>query len=371
MKENVLIIFSNLEVGGAQVQMLNILNNISCDRFYFYICCLKSRGKMAEIYENSGFKVYSLNMKSKYSIHRLIHLFFIILKLKITIVNTQGGGDSLFWGRLIGYLCRVKRIVSTLHTTGNFPGGKLPVSKLNRYLPFINNYYICVCKNQSEYYQKNYNFNKSSIRVIYNGVKVKRVNDQVVDKLKNKLLVGGNKKTVCIVAALEEHKNHKMFLDAAAEIVKKNINVLFMIIGDGSLKNFLVNYAKEKNIKNNVKFLGYKSNVLEYIRMMDVVALTSRTEAFPVCLLEAMSQAKPIITTRVGGIPEMIQNGENGFLVEVDDYMDLSEKIIRILKNPVLGKKMGETSFEVCKKYFDIKDKADEFVNLLSSLDVK
>jgi len=101
---------------------------------------------------------------------------------------------------------------------------------------------------------------------------------------------------------------------------------------------------------------------------MDIVVLTSITEAFPNCLLEAMSQSKPILSTPVGGVPEMIRNGENGFLVKINDYKDLSNKILKILNNSELEKKMGETSFYYCKKYFDIKDKASETFTLLENL---
>ena len=366
MKKNILIVFSNLMNGGAQYQQLKILNNINNDQYNFYICCLKDEGPLASEYRLNNFKIFPLNMKSRFSIHRLIVLFRLFKKLKIDIVYTKGGGNSLFWGRLIGYLAGVSRIISSIHTTGNFIGDKPSIRGYNHLISFLPTEYICVCKFQRDYCRKHYHFKQPSIRVIYNGVELKKIDCRISAKLRSDFLGGDNRKIIGIVAALEEHKNHKMFLDAASLVIKKDKNTLFMIIGDGSLKTDLINYAQEKDIGDNVKFLGYKKNILEYISIMDAVVLTSKTEAFPNCLLEGMSQAKPIIATRVGGTSEMVWHGKNGFLVEVDDYMDLSEKIVKIVKNPDQAKKMGEKSLEYCKKYFDIKAKAKEFVDLLS-----
>jgi len=156
MAKNILIVFSDLNNGGAQAQMLKVLKNITGHRFNFFICCLKNKGPMAVHYESEGFLVYCLNMNSRFAIHRILYLYFLLKKLKIDIVYTKGGGDSLFWGSTIGYLAGVKHIISSFHTTGNFPDGKPPVHKFNKFFSFIIQYYICVCNRQRIYYQQYY-----------------------------------------------------------------------------------------------------------------------------------------------------------------------------------------------------------------------
>ncbi len=364
---DIVIVFSDLNSGGAQIQVLNLINSIKNQQFNFIVCCLKGRGRMVERFEKDGHKVICLDMKSRFSAHRIVTLYRLLKRLDVLAVLTQGGGDALFWGRLAAYTAGVDTILSTIHTTGRTPDGKAPVHKLNKYLSFTNKYYICVCEYQAAYYNKVYGFKNDQIKVIYNGVKISKIDNETKTRLSKNLLISGKfKKIVGIVAALEKYKNHIMLLKAISEIVKIRQDILFLIIGEGQCRKEIEFQVKKLAIHDNIKFMGYIENTIEYMSVMDVIVLTSKTtETFPVCLLEAMSQAKPIVATRVGGVPEMVVDGETGFLVDIDDYQAFAENILKILTIPDLQEKMGDNALSLCKNKFDINSKADELMSLI------
>lgn len=367
MKKNVLIVFTSLSDGGAQTQQLKILQKIDSSQYNFYICCLKNKGLLAEAYEKAGFSIYELNMKSRFEIYKLVKLYSVLKSKKIQVVYTKGSGDSFFWGRLIGWLAGADGIISSLHTTSSIRSDKDFFNPLNILLTKITDYFVFVTNAQTAIYKEYYNIPSSKIRLMHNGVELKKIGSGTKDNLKKELCINKKQKIIGIVATLESHKNHKMFLKAASIILQKYSDALFLIIGDGHLKEELINFSAELGIDAHVKFLGYKNNAIEYISLMNVLVLTSQTEAFPNCLVEGMSQGIPVVATNVGGVPEIIVEGENGYMIDPDDFETLSEKILEIIKNPMLENKMGKTSYEYCLNRFKIEGKAEYLCRILDS----
>ncbi len=119
----------------------------------------------------------------------------------------------------------------------------------------------------------------------------------------------------------------------ALSIVKQNMDVKLIIIGDGELKSMLLNQAFKLRLQNNVKFLGFKENPYPYIKNSDLFVLSSRWEGSPNALTEALALGVPCVSTDCETGPrEILQNGKLGPLVEVDNHIQLAEKIIKTLK---------------------------------------
>ena len=130
-----------------------------------------------------------------------------------------------------------------------------------------------------------------------------------------------------------------------------------------------MNFAKENNIIDNVIITGWVNNVEQFIPAFDIAVLPSKWEGFGLALIEYMACDKPIVASNIGGIPNIIKDGINGFLFESGDYKELS-KIIKILtENKNLVKKIVEQNREYRKK-FDIKNVIDKHVALLEGKSV-
>jgi len=153
--------------------------------------------------------------------------------------------------------------------------------------------------------------------------------------------IAANAPVIGCVAHFADHKGHRYLIDAAGKIVRERPDVQFLLIGEGKLKNGIENQVKKLGIRKNVIFTGFQKDVPRLLAAMDLVVLSSYLEGLGTSLLDAMAMAKPVVGTRVGGIPEMIEEGENGMLVPPRDSGALSMAIIKMLDNKDKLKKMG------------------------------
>ncbi|MFH1858576.1 MAG: glycosyltransferase family 4 protein [Candidatus Omnitrophota bacterium] len=147
---------------------------------------------------------------------------------------------------------------------------------------------------------------------------------------------------VGIVGRLVPVKNHTFFIDAAETLAQENENLHFVIVGGGEEEAFLRKFVQEKGLRGRVSFLGWRRDLPELYADLDIVVLTSRNEGTPVSLIEAMASAKPVIATRVGGVPDVIQEGTNGYMVEPGDLPLFIERTKHLLSHGALRKQMGE-----------------------------
>lgn len=162
---------------------------------------------------------------------------------------------------------------------------------------------------------------------------------QLTGEFKRELGLSPDTPTVGIVARLVPIKAHEVFLDMAARVATQRPNVVFVIVGDGERRAALEAIARERGIFEQTRFLGWRADLDRIYAGLDAVVLTSRNEGSPVALIEAMACARPVIATRVGGVPELV--GDTGLLAEADDAQALAESVLRVLSDPVLASRFG------------------------------
>ncbi|WP_022847484.1 MULTISPECIES: glycosyltransferase family 4 protein [unclassified Desulfurobacterium] len=167
---------------------------------------------------------------------------------------------------------------------------------------------------------------------INNKIDTKKVT-QIKKSFKNNILIGN-------VGALTEQKNQFLFIDMANLISKQIKNSFFPIIGSGKLLNQLKKYAKDREISDRIKFLGFKEDILNYIKALDVFVLTSNNEGLGSTILQAMMLEVPVVATDAGGVREVVINGKTGLLVPKNNPKALSTAVIRILRDEKLRKSL-------------------------------
>ena len=146
-----------------------------------------------------------------------------------------------------------------------------------------------------------------------------------------------------IVGRLVAVKNHKMFFRIASRIKRQRAGekVRFTIIGEGGLRQELEDYAGELGIKDIVEFKGWVKDLREIYRDLDIVVLTSLNEGTPVSIIEAMAASRPIVATNVGGVPDIVKDGENGYLVVSNDDERFTERLLDLIKDADKRKRFG------------------------------
>ncbi len=179
-----------------------------------------------------------------------------------------------------------------------------------------------------------------NITPISNAVDVGRYNltDFDSDNFKKELGISKDKTVITIIGHVSEVKGHKYFLEMIAGIKGQYPNILGLIVGEDKSPNKayqknMDSYVRKLGIKDHVRFLGFRKDIPKILAITDIIAQPSLEEGLPLTVLEAMAAGKPVITTPVGGVPEVIKDNDTGLLVPVRDSKGLMEKVKFLLDN--------------------------------------
>jgi glycosyltransferase involved in cell wall biosynthesis len=193
------------------------------------------------------------------------------------------------------------------------------------------------------------------IVVVHEGVDVERVVHLPSGNVHAALYLPTHAPVVGNIGALVTQKAQHHLIDAAAIVVKQVPDVRFVIFGEGELREALEDLVKHKHLERHVFLAGFRPDVLELMKDFDVFALSSINEGMCTSLVDAMAAGKPAVAFAVGGVPEVLADGETGFLVAPRDDKGLAEKIVLLLKDETLRKKMGEAGLARARRLFTVE----------------
>lgn len=211
--------------------------------------------------------------------------------------------------------------------------------------------------------------NHERLHLISNGVDIVKFNPTLNGMfIRNKLGINGP-----VVFTLRHHEPKygiEYLIKAAALVIKERKDAVFIIGGDGSLKKQHELLVEKLGIKDHVIFTGTipQSQVPYYFAASDVVAVPSIQEAFGLIVSEAMACGKPVVGTNVGGIPDQIIDGYNGFLVKPKDHIELSEKILLCINDSKMARRMGANGRKIVEDKFNIEKRIDRIISLYKRL---
>jgi glycosyltransferase involved in cell wall biosynthesis len=160
---------------------------------------------------------------------------------------------------------------------------------------------------------------------------------------------------VGIVGRIFPIKNHHLFLESAARVSSNADAVRFVIVGDGILRTEMENYARELSITDRVIFTGWRRDLPRIYAGMKVLVVCSDNEGTPVSAIEAMASGVPVVATRVGGLPDIITDGETGYLVPPRDPEALAGAVLRLLQDPELASRMGQAGQTMARERFAVQ----------------
>jgi glycosyltransferase involved in cell wall biosynthesis len=324
----VMFVITHMPVGGAETLLAELVRRIDRRRFLPELCCLKYLGPLGEALAQE-IPAFTDLLANKYDLRVFGRLTRLMRRRRIDAVVTVGtGGDKMFWGRLAAWLAGVPVICSALHSTG------LPdrVEFLNRLLAPLTDAFIAVAEPHGRYLAEHEGCPARKVRVIPNGVDVERFHPRWPNRaLRQALDLDAEAPVVGIVAALRPEKNHEMFLRVAAAVHESMPAARFLVVGDGPERARLERFASDLGIAAAVRFLGTRHDMPEVLSLVDVLLLTSHSEANPLCLLEAMASEKPVVATRVGSVSETVLDGQTGYLVAPGDSAGMARRVLELL----------------------------------------
>lgn len=262
---------------------------------------------------------------------------------------------AALYGRLLKVKFPKLKTIYTVHGFHFYNGA--PIVNWSIYYPIekiMANFTDSIITMNSEDYERARKFKiKETHKVNGVGVDLTAYNLDLFNKneIRKKLNLNKDEFVIIMIAELNKNKNHEQMIDAIDILKGRGIDINVICAGDGPLLKNLKKKVVERKLEKNIKFLGNRNDINELIIACDIGILMSYREGLPRNIMELMACKKPVIGTNIRGIRDLIDNGVNGFLVNVNDSSDTAIKIEVLLKNRVLLENMGENAYQFIKDY--------------------
>jgi glycosyltransferase involved in cell wall biosynthesis len=173
--------------------------------------------------------------------------------------------------------------------------------------------------------------------------------------------------TVGLIARMNTTaKNHELFLRAAARLCARGSLTQLLLVGDGPLRSGLEQLAQQLGITDRTTFMGERMDIPEILTRLDVLALPSSSESSPNVIAEAMAAGVPVVTTRVGGVPELIEHGRTGILVPSDDEVALADRLEYCLRHPNIRERLARNARRFAVEHFSLSAVRDQYQSVYS-----
>lgn len=197
---------------------------------------------------------------------------------------------------------------------------------------------------------------EDKLQVIFNGVDIEAYENGIHGTVKRKdLNIPEDAFVVGMVGRISPQKAPDIFIKMAKHVKDKVSNAHFIIVGNGDQEAEIKKYARDNDFLDSLHITGWVDNPMSYVELFDVACLLSRWEGFGLVLPEYMMARKPIVASRVDAIPNIICDGENGLLVEMDDVVGASTAVLKLYLNNNLKSKLIDKGLETVYKKFDVQ----------------
>lgn len=282
-----------------------------------------------------GIEVRTHSLRSTHDISALAYALSLIKTEKVDVVSTHSGTDSFIVSLAARLSRRKPAIVRTRHLA-------LPITSKSSYsiLPMR---VVTVSDYVRSHLVEEKGIPGEKVVSIPTGVDTKRFDPAgTPGTLRDELGVGVDVPLVGTVAILRRKKGHHVLLDAIPEVLKSFPNARFVFAGDGPQRHNIEARIRTLGIGGNVTILGLRGDVPTVLKGIDLFVLPTVQEALGTSILEASAMGKAVVATRVGGTPEVIEDGKTGLLVEPEDSGKLAAAIVTLLNDAPLRGSMGK-----------------------------
>lgn len=340
MRKRVMMVIPTLSPGGAEKMVISIAEKIDTKKIELIIVVLYPYQETIYAKEaaNKQLKIIYLNKKQGIDLSIILQLKRIIKKFKPDIIHTH-----LYSAAYV--LFASPRSIPKYHTVHNV--AQKEATGMRRLLMQIaykvgNFTPVAISPYCAQTIEKTYHVKK--IPCICNGIDTEYYRP-------NKIEHEGIK--IINVGRLQSQKNHSLLISVFAEIHSKYPNTTLEIVGEGELRAQLEKDINKLNLSDCVTMQGISDDIRNKLNKADIYVMTSKFEGLPISVLEAMACGLPIVSTKAGGVIDIIEQGSNGFVVEQEDEVGLIEAISKLIVDSELRKSMEEKSREMALK-FDI-----------------
>lgn len=350
-------------ISGSGINTFLTMKGLDKNRYEVELACAPGGALIDEVMkekmEFQPIKHFRQPINPLHDLLALWELYHLIRRERYDIVHTHNSKAG-FIGRLAAKMARVPIIIHTIHGFAfheyEKPPRRILFILLERFAVRFCNKLITISQPLKEWGLRLRIGRPEKYVTIYSGIEVEKFRIDIdINKKKKGFGIKPDEKVVGVVAKLWEGKGHETILEAAPQIIKEIPDAKFLFVGEGYLRERLEARVREMGLSDQVIFTGFRTDIPEVTAIFDVAVLASFFEGMGRVLLEAMVLGKPVVATKVGGIVDVVKEGETGILVPPRDPIALAKAVITLLKDEELTRKMGKAGKERIDERFTAK----------------
>ena len=366
-KKKILQLIDGLNIGGAEVLLVDLVRG-SKEAGYDVSVGYSTYGPLEKNLVALEISCTRLPRLGRVDPILLLRMCQLILREKPDIVHTHLFKSDLH-GRLAARLCGVPVVISTSHNNDVW-ARRFPLGSFYGFTAKLTDKVIAVSNEVREYQIQYTGISPHKIIVIDNGVNVQRFADQEDAglSLRHEFQISVGTPLIGIIGRLQPQKDHENFLKAAVQIRSKLPDARFLVVGDGPLREELMAQAQTLGLGSSVIFCGIRQDIPAVMAAIDLLVISSKWEGLPVTLLEGMAACRPVVSTAVGGVPNVVADGQAALLVPPEDSLALANACLRILQDPALAQSLAQAGYERVKNQFSLDAMIGKTLNLYEEL---
>jgi len=371
------IIF-RLDFGGLENGLVNLINNMPADKYRHAIICASEYTDFRKRIKKADVEVYALHKKPGNDLSAYYRLWKILRELKPDIVHTRNLGTIEY--AIPIFLAGVKYRIHGEHgrDMSDIDGTNKKYILLRRFYNLFLHRFIALSKDLEQWLLKTVEINPEKVVQLYNGVDLNRF------QIKMEIGSGAERRRtfssrvdpedilIGTVGRLQAEKDQATLINAFALVLNeagvKRKNIKLLLIGDGPESSSLKTLAVEKHISEYVIFLGARNDIPELLSELDIFTLPSRGEGISNTILEAMASGLPVVATRVGGNPELIDENVTGLLVPSNNSTEMAKALSVYINDIALAQKHGKLGRQRVQALFSMDKMIENYTKVYDSL---
>ena len=339
--------------------MVTAMNALKQRGHHVTLVC-RPNGEILSHAKEIGVDVIPLRMKGDFDPVTILQIFWILKKKEIDVILTNMDKEL----RLAGIAARLAKVRTVICRKGI----DFPLKNNLRYRFTYNKLATKIVANslatKTTLLENAPWLNPARIHVIYNGINPDLYLDNATRDLRKELNIPNHVPLVGFVGRLNVQKGISYLLEAFDNIAKENSRVQFLVAGDGDLKDEMISFAKEKGFYKRLTFTGFRKDIANVMRTIDILVLPSLWEGFGIVLIEAMAAKKPCITTQISSMPEIVGHNVTGLVVPPKDIKSLTSAMLKLINDEQLAKQMGENGRKLVMEKFSLDKMIEDYEQL-------
>jgi len=391
-------IITKLELGGAQQNTLYTIEHLPRDKYEVILISGCGGILDEEAKKIPQTKVYFVpelvrEISPFYDFVAFLRLLRLLRLLRPDIIHTHSSKAGIL-ARWASCFCNLINhftispfhhftiIIHTFHGFGFNSYLKFPLKEIFIFLEqitaLISTKLIAVSEENIKKGTGYFIGNKNKYVLIRSGIKIDQFKEgsrplraELLEKMRKEFRIQPEEKVVTMITPFKPQKAPLDFVRTAKYVKEKTPNVKFLLVGDGELRENLESVICNLQLSGSVLLPGWRRDIPEILAITDIFVLTSLWEGLPRTILEAMSSGKPVVATAVDGNREIVKNGITGFLVPPKEPQKIAEKVIFLLANQEIARKMGNEGKKIINTSFDIDCMVNQLDQLYNSLSVR